>query len=48
VSRRLESEFVVLVLLDRFFCLVVDARLFLIVLVLVALVFVKVDWRASR
>jgi len=44
VSRRLESEVVVLVLVDRFLCFIVDERVARLVLLVLVRLYVEVDF----
>ena len=44
VSRRLESEVVVLVLVDRFLCFIVDVRVARLVLLVLVRLYVEVDF----
>ena len=44
VSRRLESEVVVLVLVDRFFCFIVDERVARLVLLVLVRLYIEVDF----
>ena len=48
VSRRLESEVVVLVLVDRFLCFILNERVARLVLLVLVRLYVKVDFGDLR